>query len=79
MRKLFQNWVIGEEQTFRVLDSAWELGITTIDTANVYSNGESERIIGKWIKQVCGIILLQYPEFAESLLARYRTISPASV
>ncbi|KAH0584694.1 hypothetical protein H2248_010221 [Termitomyces sp. 'cryptogamus'] len=45
------NWVIGEEPAFKVLDAAWELGINTIDTANVYSNGESERIIGKWIEQ----------------------------
>ncbi|KAG6873154.1 hypothetical protein C0995_002312 [Termitomyces sp. Mi166 len=45
------NWVIGEEPTFKILDAAWELGISTIDTANVYSNGESERIIGKWIEQ----------------------------
>ncbi|KAH0584704.1 hypothetical protein H2248_010232 [Termitomyces sp. 'cryptogamus'] len=45
------NWVIGEESAFKVLDAAWELGINTIDTANVYSNGESERIIGKWIEQ----------------------------
>ncbi|KAG6915928.1 hypothetical protein DXG01_009258 [Tephrocybe rancida] len=29
----------------------WDLGINTIDTANVYSNGESERIIGKWIHE----------------------------
>ncbi|KAG5730354.1 putative aryl-alcohol dehydrogenase [Termitomyces sp. T112] len=45
------DWVIGEEPAFKVLDAAWELGINTIDTANVYSNGESERIIGKWIEQ----------------------------
>ncbi|EEB97867.1 hypothetical protein MPER_02722, partial [Moniliophthora perniciosa FA553] len=30
---------------------AWDRGINTIDTANVYSNGESERIIAKFIKK----------------------------
>lgn len=35
-----------------MLTAAYELGINTIDTANVYSNGESERIVGKWIKAV---------------------------
>jgi aryl-alcohol dehydrogenase-like predicted oxidoreductase len=29
-----------------------QLGINTWDTANVYSNGDSERIIGKAIKQL---------------------------
>lgn len=45
------DWVIGEQPTLKILQAAWDLGINTIDTANVYSNGESERIIGKWIKQ----------------------------
>jgi aryl-alcohol dehydrogenase-like predicted oxidoreductase len=35
-----------------LLKAAWERGVTTWDTANVYSNGESERIIGKAIKEV---------------------------
>lgn len=31
---------------------SYEAGIQTFDTANVYSNGESERILGKAIKQL---------------------------
>lgn len=27
------------------MKAAWDLGINTIDTANVYSNGESERLV----------------------------------
>jgi aryl-alcohol dehydrogenase-like predicted oxidoreductase len=30
--------------------------VTTWDTANVYSNGESERLIAKAMKQVCLIL-----------------------
>ncbi|KAF5377830.1 hypothetical protein D9615_006830 [Tricholomella constricta] len=45
------KWVLGEEPTLEILQAAWDMGINTIDTANVYSNGESERIIGKWIEQ----------------------------
>ncbi len=33
----------------RVLDRAIEAGIDTIDTANVYSEGQSERLLGKWL------------------------------
>ena len=28
-------------------------GINTFDTANLYSNGDSERILGNFIKKVC--------------------------
>lgn len=39
-------------QAIPLLKAAWGRGINTIDTADVYSQGESERIIGKFIKQV---------------------------
>ncbi|KAG6821285.1 ammonium transporter Amt2 [Tricholoma furcatifolium] len=50
------DWVLPEEAGIKLLQAAYDLGINTIDTANIYSNGESERIIGKWIKQVCLIL-----------------------
>ncbi|QRV91185.1 aldo/keto reductase family protein [Ceratobasidium sp. AG-Ba] len=34
------------------IKAAYEAGIQTFDTANVYSNGESERILGKAIKEL---------------------------
>lgn len=40
-----------EDQAFPLLQAAWDAGITTWDTANMYSNGLSEFIIGKFIKQ----------------------------
>jgi len=39
-----------QEQSARVLDQAVESGINFIDTANIYSAGESETHIGKWLK-----------------------------
>ncbi len=38
-----------DEEAFRIMDGAWELGITTFDTADAYGGGRSERAIGKWI------------------------------
>jgi aryl-alcohol dehydrogenase-like predicted oxidoreductase len=38
-------------QALPILKAAWERGVNTWDTANVYSDGESERIIAKAIKQ----------------------------
>jgi aryl-alcohol dehydrogenase-like predicted oxidoreductase len=39
----------GEEEAFHIMDAAWELGITTFDTADAYGGGQSETIIGKWM------------------------------
>ncbi|KAG7087301.1 hypothetical protein E1B28_013279 [Marasmius oreades] len=44
-------WILDEEKSFPILKAAWDRGINTIDTANAYSNGLSERIIGRFIKQ----------------------------
>ncbi|KAG9013932.1 hypothetical protein FRB95_011847 [Tulasnella sp. JGI-2019a] len=46
----WQPWVINEDKALPLLKAAWDRGVTTLDTANVYSNGESERIIAKFIK-----------------------------
>ncbi|KAF7552424.1 hypothetical protein G7046_g7418 [Stylonectria norvegica] len=37
-----------DEERFKVLDRAWELGCTNWDTADIY--GDSEDLIGKWFK-----------------------------
>ncbi|KAH8811130.1 aldo/keto reductase [Xylogone sp. PMI_703] len=44
-------WVLDEEEALPILKAAYDRGINTWDTANVYSNGYSERIIGKAIKK----------------------------
>jgi len=43
-----QPWMVDdEEQAHAVIDRALELGINFFDTANVYSHGESEEILGR--------------------------------
>ncbi|KAK1825943.1 NADP-dependent oxidoreductase domain-containing protein [Podospora conica] len=41
------NWAIGEEEALPLLKAAYDRGLNTWDTANVYSNGASELIVGK--------------------------------
>jgi aryl-alcohol dehydrogenase-like predicted oxidoreductase len=48
----WQPWVLGEEEGIAQIKFAYENGIQTFDTANVYSNGASEIILGKAIKQL---------------------------
>lgn len=43
-------WALNEEQSQPFLKQALDLGINFWDTANVYSSGDSERVIGKFLK-----------------------------
>ncbi len=45
-------WVLDEEQSLPSIAAAWEAGINFFDTADIYSNGQSERILGKAIEQI---------------------------
>jgi aryl-alcohol dehydrogenase-like predicted oxidoreductase len=38
------------EEAFALMDAAWELGITTFDTADAYGGGSSETWIGEWLR-----------------------------
>ncbi|KAJ4152287.1 hypothetical protein NW754_004082 [Fusarium falciforme] len=44
-------WVIGEDEALALLKAAYDRGLNTWDTANVYSNGASEEIVGKALKK----------------------------
>ncbi|KAI0697110.1 aryl-alcohol dehydrogenase [Cerioporus squamosus] len=48
----WQEWVLGEEEAIKHIKYAYEHGIQTFDTANVYSNGLSEVALGKAIKEL---------------------------
>lgn len=43
-------WVINEEESRTFIKQAFESGVNFIDTANVYSGGTSEEIIGRAVK-----------------------------
>ena len=45
-------WTLPEEQSRPMLRAAWEAGINFFDTANVYSLGSSEEIVGKVLKEL---------------------------
>lgn len=38
-----------EAEAFALLDAAWDLGITTFDTADAYGGGRSEAFLGRWL------------------------------
>ncbi|KAI0628904.1 Aldo/keto reductase [Trametes polyzona] len=48
----WQNWVLLEDEAVKHIKFAFEHEITTFDTANSYSNGLSEVILGKAIREL---------------------------
>lgn len=42
----FRDWVLDEAESRPIIERAVELGVNFFDTANIYSWGESERILG---------------------------------
>ncbi|MCQ3928986.1 MAG: aldo/keto reductase [Chloroflexi bacterium] len=51
------RWTSTEEESYRVLNRAWDAGINFLDTADIYSSwaegnpgGVAEEIIGKWLQ-----------------------------
>lgn len=50
--KAFADWVMDdEEEIFKILKHAYDSGLRTFDTADVYSMGKSEEILGKFLKK----------------------------
>jgi aryl-alcohol dehydrogenase-like predicted oxidoreductase len=47
----FMKWVLEETESKKVIKKALELGINFFDTANVYSYGASEKILGKALNE----------------------------
>ncbi|KAG2420544.1 hypothetical protein HFD88_000156 [Aspergillus terreus] len=47
----WQGWVLNEEESLPLLEHAYKKGIRTWDTADMYSHGKSEEIVGKALKK----------------------------
>ncbi|KAF8988892.1 Aldo/keto reductase [Hymenopellis radicata] len=67
------SWLLSEEEGLKHIKAAYDAGINTFDTANIYSNGYSEVILGKAIKEynlprdeivvmtkLCGVVGREY-------------------
>ncbi len=46
------EWTLDEEASRPIIRAAWEAGINFFDTANVYSLGSSEEIVGRALKEL---------------------------
>ncbi|CCO34810.1 Putative aryl-alcohol dehydrogenase C977.14c [Rhizoctonia solani AG-1 IB] len=50
--KTWYESALEEEDGIKQIKAAYDAGIQTFDTANMYAKGDSERILGKAIKQL---------------------------
>jgi aryl-alcohol dehydrogenase-like predicted oxidoreductase len=60
------------ETAFALMDAAWELGITTFDTADAYGGGRSETFIGEWLQT-------KGDDVRERILVATKTFNPMDV
>jgi aryl-alcohol dehydrogenase-like predicted oxidoreductase len=58
-----------KDVAFGLMDAAWELGITTFDTADAYGGGRSETWIGEWLAT-------KRPEVRDTLVIATKTFNP---
>lgn len=50
--KNYHSWVIDDEETsMKILKKCYDNGLRTFDTADVYSNGKSEILLGKFMRK----------------------------
>jgi len=50
--KQWGPWVLDEAESIEILQAAYDRGINTWDTADMYSNGISEEVLGKAIRKL---------------------------
>ena len=50
--KAWRDWVLEYDEALPIITSAWESGINFYDTADVYSNGASEEVLGRAVKDL---------------------------
>jgi len=78
----WQEWVLNEDKALPLLEHAYKVGINTWDTADAYSNGKSEEIIGKALKKFdiprSRIIILSKCYFGVSQDGKQRSIAELS-
>jgi len=63
---------IPRDEAPRIMDAAWDLGITTFDTADAYGGGRSETWIGEWLAR-------KGPDVQDAITIQTKTFNPMDV
>lgn len=72
-RGTMYNWTLNDDDAFKIIDYSLNSGINFFDTANGYSSGDSERILGEAIKKYSSrdkVIIASKVYFNEGMLKK---------
>lgn len=69
-----EPWMVEKEEAKKVIGKALELGINFFDTANVYSSGRSEEILGEILKDVRNDIVIASKVFFQWAKSRINMV-----
>lgn len=50
--RAWREWVLEYDEALPILSRAWDAGVNFYDTADVYSNGASEQVLGRMMKDL---------------------------
>lgn len=50
--KAWRDWILDYDEALPILSRAWEAGINFYDSADMYSNGASEEVLGRMVKDL---------------------------
>ena len=70
---------VDEEQSFAVLDAAVDAGVTFFDTADVYGDGRSEQLIGRWRREHPGTVVMVATKMGRRVEQRPENYSGAAM
>jgi len=67
---------VGEDEALALIDVAVGAGVTFIDTADVYGDGRSERLIGRWLAENPGAGVMVATKMGRRVEQRVENYSP---
>ncbi len=70
---------VEEDEALALIDSAVEAGVTFIDTADVYGDGRSERLIGRWMAEHPGSGVMVATKMGRRVEQRVENYSPEAM
>jgi aryl-alcohol dehydrogenase-like predicted oxidoreductase len=78
--QLGSDWgAVDEAEALALIDAAVEAGVTFIDTADVYGDGRSERIIGSWLRQHPGSGVMVATKMGRRVEQKVENYSPQAM
>src|SRR3954451_21067711 len=69
---------VSEDEALAVIDAAVQSGVTFLDTADVYGDGRSERIIGRYLRETPGHGLTVATKMGRRLPPVHANFTPAN-